>query len=294
MNKSNANIGKAGIIGVLTLCFYHLINSYIYSPLTSFPRIMISITSTQIIWAGLWIIMYFGSMFLALTLSNKIIVKAESWTPAGLLISLVFGVATWLVIRILGRLGLVALAMVYVRGIILFALGTVGGIVFLSNVKTDAPVETFQAASVNYGAAPAPAYTPVQQAPVGYTQQYAAPENMDGLSAAILNAIRPSLKAPLTAVLCTPEQMKITNNGGVYDVQGFVNSQNSYGAMIATDFTAKAQYVNGNWMILSSTIGVQNAKNYAKSFASNYIVISIFTGVMGLLGYFILKMIFGF
>lgn len=121
-----------------------------------------------------------------------------------------------------------------------------------------------------------------------------APVDMDALSVAILNAVRPSLKAPLTAVLCSHEEMTISNTNGEYEIQGYVNSQNSYGAMIATDFTAKARYVNGNWIITNSAIGVKNAKNYAKSFAANYIVISIFVGVMGLLGYLILKMIFGF
>ena len=116
---------------------------------------------------------------------------------------------------------------------------------------------------------------------------------MDSLSVAILNAIRPTLKAPLTAVLCEKEQMVVTNNNGIFEISGFVNSQNSYGAMIATDFTVKARYENGMWYILNTAVGVKNAKNYAKNFAVNYIIISIFVAVMGLLGYFILTMLIG-
>ncbi len=123
--------------------------------------------------------------------------------------------------------------------------------------------------------------------------QQERPEDMDGMCAALLGAIRPSLKAPLTAQLCEPEQMQITCVNGEYTVEGVVHSQNSYGAMIATDFTAKLQYTNGVWVVLSTKIGVKNAKAYAKTFASNYIAISIFVGVMGLLGYFILTMIVG-
>lgn len=134
-----------------------------------------------------------------------------------------------------------------------------------------------------------------QQAPQYQTSQYQAPEriDMDSLSVAILNAIRPTLKAPLTAVLCEKEQMVVTNNNGIFEISGFVNSQNSYGAMIATDFTVKARYENGMWYILNTAVGVKNAKNYAKNFAVNYIIISIFVAVMGLLGYFILTMLIG-
>ena len=136
---------------------------------------------------------------------------------------------------------------------------------------------------------------PQYQAPQYQAPQYQAPEriDMDSLSVAILNAIRPTLKAPLTAVLCEKEQMVVTNNNGIFEISGFVNSQNSYGAMIATDFTVKARYENGMWYILNTAVGVKNAKNYAKNFAVNYIIISIFVAVMGLLGYFILTMLIG-
>lgn len=126
------------------------------------------------------------------------------------------------------------------------------------------------------------------------TQQNAGVEDMDGLMAALLGAIKPTLKAPMTAVLCTPQELRITvDANGEYSIGGYVNSQNSYGAMISTDFTAKARYVNGMWMIGNVQVGVQNAKNYAKSFVANYIAISIFVAVMGGLGYLLLTLLIG-
>ena len=126
------------------------------------------------------------------------------------------------------------------------------------------------------------------------TQQNAGVEDMDGLMAALLGAIKPTLKAPMTAVLCTPQELRITvDANGEYSIGGYVNSQNSYGAMISTDFTAMARYVNGMWMIGNVQVGVQNAKNYAKSFVANYIAISIFVAVMGGLGYLLLTLLIG-
>ena len=117
---------------------------------------------------------------------------------------------------------------------------------------------------------------------------------MDGLMAALLGAIKPTLKAPMTAVLCTPQELRIAVDvNGEFSIGGYVSSQNSYGAMISTDFTAKARYVNGMWMIGNVQVGVQNAKNYAKSFVANYIAISIFVAVMGGLGYLLLTLLIG-
>ena len=63
--------------------------------------------------------------------------------------------------------------------------------------------------------------------------------------------------------------------------------------MIATDFTATAVRSNGFWSIIKTTVGLKNAKNYAKNFAVNYVAISIFVGIMGLLGYLIISAIVG-
>lgn len=118
-------------------------------------------------------------------------------------------------------------------------------------------------------------------------------ENLDDLRDSILRSIRPKLKAPMTAVLCDNDLLSVSKSGENYKIEGYISSQNGYGALISNDFFALAKYVDGKWTILSSVIGVKTAKQNAKSFASNYIAISIFTGVMGLLGYLIISLIVG-
>ena len=119
------------------------------------------------------------------------------------------------------------------------------------------------------------------------------PGGIENLSDNILKAVKPFLKAPGTASLCGNEELKISCDNGIYTVEGYVNSQNSYGAMIGTDFTVTARYQDGIWCLSKPIIGVKNAKNNAKAFAVNYIVISIFVAVMGFLGYFFLTAMVG-
>lgn len=118
--------------------------------------------------------------------------------------------------------------------------------------------------------------------------------NIESLSDAILKAIKPTLKAPLTAVLCDASEFVIIDmNNNTYSVEGYVNSQNSYGAMISTDFTVKVQYQSNMWVVKKTTVGVKNAKKYATNFAINYIAISIFVAIMTVIGFFLLKTFVG-
>lgn len=119
------------------------------------------------------------------------------------------------------------------------------------------------------------------------------PGGIESLSDSILKAVKPFLKAPATASLCGNEELNITCDNDVYTIEGYVNSQNSYGAMIGTDFTVTARFQDGGWVLSKPVIGVKNAKKNAKAFASNYLIISIFVAAMGLLGYFLLSVIVG-
>lgn len=84
---------------------------------------------------------------------------------------------------------------------------------------------------------------------------------------AMLASLRPLLKAPLTAVLCAREELQIQSDGaGGYAIIGYVNSQNSYGAMIRTGFRASAVYRDGRWQVLSVKMENQAAKNLASSY----------------------------
>ncbi len=119
-------------------------------------------------------------------------------------------------------------------------------------------------------------------------------EEMNALSEALLNSIRPKLKAPSTATLCNSNQLVMTPIGeDIYRVEGYVYSQNGYGAMISTDFSANATLNHGHWEIRNTILGAKNAKNHAKNFIVRFIIISIFTALAGLLGYWILTSIVG-
>ena len=124
-----------------------------------------------------------------------------------------------------------------------------------------------------------------------YAQPDTSSEDFAGLSDCLLKAIKPSLKAPMTAVLCQVDEMTITNNNGVYTVVGYVNSQNSYGAFIKTDFKATAARFGDTWAISNVAVGVQTAKQGAKTFAANYIAILLLTAVGGALLYFLITVL---
>ena len=62
-----------------------------------------------------------------------------------------------------------------------------------------------------------------------------------------------------------------------YYVKGFVDSQNSYGAMIRNDFTANVAVADGIPIVVSSSVGVQKAKNDAKAFGISYVAVTIIT-----------------
>lgn len=109
--------------------------------------------------------------------------------------------------------------------------------------------------------------------------------DIDLLCERLLAAIKPYLKAPSTAVLCSPDELRIQMNDNSYEVSGYVNSQNSYGAMIATDFTAKARYGNDNWYIDSVQVGVKTAAKNSANFMINFIVGLILCGAGGYLLY---------
>ena len=118
--------------------------------------------------------------------------------------------------------------------------------------------------------------------------------NIGLLSDTILKAIKPNLKAPFTAILCDSDELVIFNNeNNTYIIEGYVNSQNSFGAMISTDFTVEVKHQNDMWIVQKTKIGVKNAKKYAKNFAVNYIVLSIFVAIMTAIGYFLIKSFIG-
>lgn len=275
--KKNTPLSAACIIGLFVLCAAILLGNVLMPPLMNTlyrSGVNITITLSRII----QVIKNALGMFLALFLYCLLISKKKLHPGFSILASVLFGITSLVTHFIQGAI---------VFYIICFVFGGLYGLVYLK-LTTQGQSDHMAFTNTNASGIPAQPVTPNQ---TPFTQT--PPPDMSGLLVAVLNAIRPQLKAPLTATLCEQEHMMITNNNGEYEIQGFVNSQNSYGAMIATDFAVTARFSNGTWTILKTSIGVKAAKNFAKSFASNYIAISVFSIVMGLLLYFLITLAIG-
>ena len=77
----------------------------------------------------------------------------------------------------------------------------------------------------------------------------------------ILDALKPyinaSLKAPRSAIYCSPEELSVSSRGSNnYTVYGFVDSQNSYGAMLRTNFEYNVREMSdGSYIIENGGVG---------------------------------------
>ncbi len=107
----------------------------------------------------------------------------------------------------------------------------------------------------------------------------------------IMNVVKPAicrqLKSPASAQF--PEELisvKGDDERG-YKVEGFVDSQNGYGAMIRNDFTADVRIVNGSPEVTSSTVAAKANAERAAQFGANYILLTIITIAGGAILYFI-------
>lgn len=67
------------------------------------------------------------------------------------------------------------------------------------------------------------------------------------------HVIKSALKAPSTAdfpdFYDEKENSKVTHNGDTYVVQSYVDSQNSFGAMLRAHYTVTMIYMNGEWTL---------------------------------------------
>ena len=140
--------------------------------------------------------------------------------------------------------------------------------------------------------------------------------------AKMLEVIKPyvksQLKAPVSAVFCEPDELIVNAHedssdsfqsledelkrykellnqgvidGGSYTVEGYVSSQNTYGAMIKNDFICELKTNGKSYEVVSCNVGAKTRAADNLNFVRNFIAISIFTGIAGLIGYYILKMI---
>jgi len=274
----NEKMKRTLIIGAIATVVYIALGSIISQSVSNllFNNIGMGYESAKFIFMALRIVEAVIAMIVAILINEKAIEKGIRTKTSNKVFAIVIAALVLAILPLF--LGLVRMLW-YLIEFVVFSLASyvyANGCDDFSNVRMNSSNEGF--------------YNNISQ---NVNSVNMTDEDQDELSKAILGAIRPSLKAPMTAVLCNREDMTIIQNGSEYIVEGYVNSQNSYGAMIATDFTAKLVKQNGQWITTGTQVGVKNAKKYAKNFAANYIVISIFTAIGGLILYFIISMIVG-
>ena len=106
------------------------------------------------------------------------------------------------------------------------------------------------------------------------------------------------LKAPATAVFPTFEEMVVNGSSGSYSVSGFVDSQNSYGATIRSNYTYNIEKVDGKWKCTdnfvdtSTSIG-QEFNQINKELNQQMMSNTVLWWILGILGTIISAIIFG-
>jgi hypothetical protein len=88
-----------------------------------------------------------------------------------------------------------------------------------------------------------------------------------------------TLKAPATAKFCSHEEMKVIEQNGVYTVSGYVDSQNSYGAMLRSTFTLHVtKHPAVGWI---STDTFVDTESKARSLVALWVVLGTIASIVG-------------
>ena len=113
------------------------------------------------------------------------------------------------------------------------------------------------------------------------------------IMAVVKPAICNQLKSPASAQFPADLVSIVGDDLRGYQVSGYVDSQNGYGAMIRNDFSATVAMENGFPVVRSATVGTKANAQRAKEFGINYIAISIITAIGGAILYFIISAMVG-
>lgn len=109
----------------------------------------------------------------------------------------------------------------------------------------------------------------------------------------IMKVVKPAicaqLKSPASAQFPVDLISILGDDEKGYKVNGFVDSQNSYGAMIRNDFTANVVVEDGFPRVTSSTVAAKATVERAKSFGVSYLLISLITLIGGAIMFFIIS-----
>lgn len=113
----------------------------------------------------------------------------------------------------------------------------------------------------------------------------------------IMKVVKPAicaqLKSPASAQFPVDLISIVGDDLRGYQVSGFVDSQNSYGAMIRNDFATTVSVENGFPVVKSSSVAAKANVQRAKNFGISYLAITLWTIIGGALMYFIISAIVG-
>ncbi len=103
-----------------------------------------------------------------------------------------------------------------------------------------------------------------------------------------------TLKAPGSAIFCDFELMSITEVDGAYTVSGYVDSQNSYGALMRNNFTYHIRKTSQGWVCDDTFVDTETqVKKQVNSYLALWIILGILgTIVTGVITYFQFQSLF--
>lgn len=114
----------------------------------------------------------------------------------------------------------------------------------------------------------------------------------------VMSVVKPAicakLKCPSSAKFPVDVISIVGDDERGYRVDGFVDSQNSYGAMIRNDFSAFVAVENGFPVVKSSSVAAKATAEKAKAFGISYIGVLIMTAIGGAILYFFISALVGF
>ena len=99
--------------------------------------------------------------------------------------------------------------------------------------------------------------------------------------------VKKSLKAPASAVFCNIDDLVIQENDNEYIVKGWVDSQNTYGAMIRTNVNLKMAIENGN-LVSKTNLRISASGKVAGQLIYYYIIGAILAAISFFFFYFVI------
>lgn len=103
----------------------------------------------------------------------------------------------------------------------------------------------------------------------------------DQIMAVVKPAVCRCLKSPSTAQFPEEVIQIVGSDESGYKVTGYVDSHNSYGGMMRTDFAVTVSVRNGYPVVTNSSVGVDAARQAGKNYAAAWVfgvVVTILTG----------------